>query len=97
VAAETFLRRFLLQWEATLLRLTGQDVTRCLCCGAGDFIIVAAIPARAEPGDVPRRVRSQDAEVSACVPGALRLDPGRASPPPRRLPLVIEYQATRAC
>ncbi len=45
-------------WEATLLRLTGQDVTRCPCCGAGGFLIVAAVPARAEPGDLPRRVRS---------------------------------------
>ncbi len=45
-------------WEATLLRLTGKDVTRCPCCGAGGFLIVAAVPARAEPGHVPRRVRS---------------------------------------
>ncbi len=28
-------------WEATLLRLTGKDVTRCPCCGAGEFLIVA--------------------------------------------------------
>ncbi len=45
-------------WEATLLRLTGKDVTRCPCCGAGGFLIVEALPARAKPGDFPLRVRS---------------------------------------
>jgi len=45
-------------WEATLLRLTGKDVTRCPCCGAGGFLIVEAVPARAKPGDGPLRVRS---------------------------------------
>ena len=45
-------------WEATVLRLTGKDVTRCPCCGAGGFLIVEALPARAKPGDFPRRVRS---------------------------------------
>ena len=45
-------------WEATLLRLTGKDVTRCPCCGAEGFLIDEAIPARAKPGDVPLRVRS---------------------------------------
>jgi len=45
-------------WEATLLRLTGKDVTRCPWCGAGGFLIVAVVPARAEPGDVARRGRS---------------------------------------
>ena len=45
-------------WEATLLRLTGKDVTRCPCCGAGGFRIVEAVPPRAEPGNLPLRVRS---------------------------------------
>ena len=45
-------------WEATLLRLTGKDVTRCPCCGAGGFLIVEALPARGEPGDLPWRGRS---------------------------------------
>ncbi len=45
-------------WEASLLRLTGKDVTRCPCCGAGGFLIVEALPARAKPGDFPLRVRS---------------------------------------
>ena len=45
-------------WEATLLRLTGKDVTRCPCCGAEGFFIVEAVPARAKPGDFPLRVRS---------------------------------------
>ena len=45
-------------WEATVLRLTGKDVTRCPCCGAGGFLIVEAVPARAKPGDGPLRVRS---------------------------------------
>jgi Putative transposase/Transposase zinc-binding domain len=48
-------------WEATLLRLTGKDVTRCPCCGAGGFLIVEAVPAvpaRAKPGNIPLRVRS---------------------------------------
>ncbi|OGK92939.1 MAG: hypothetical protein A2X50_14840 [Candidatus Rokubacteria bacterium GWF2_70_14] len=45
-------------WEATLLRLTGKDVIPCPRCGAGGFLIVEAVPARAEPGDFPRRVRS---------------------------------------
>ena len=45
-------------WEATLRRLTGKDVTRCPCCGAGGFLIVAVGPAHAEPGDVARGGRS---------------------------------------
>jgi hypothetical protein len=45
-------------WEATLLRLTGKDVTRCPCCGTGGFLIVEAVPARAKPGDFPLRGRS---------------------------------------
>ena len=46
-------------WEATLLRLTGKDVTRCPGCGAAGFLIVEALPARAAaPDDFPRRVRS---------------------------------------
>ena len=45
-------------WEATLLRLTGKDVTRCPCCGAREFLIVEALPARAEPGHFPLRDRS---------------------------------------
>ncbi|MDQ5840351.1 MAG: transposase, partial [Chloroflexota bacterium] len=45
-------------WEATLFRLTGKDVTRCPCCGAGGFLIVEALPARGEPGDLPWRGRS---------------------------------------
>ena len=31
-------------WEATVLRLTGQDVPRCPRCGAGGFLIVAELP-----------------------------------------------------
>lgn len=45
-------------WEATLLRLTGKDVTRCPHCGAGGFLIVEAVPATAEPGTLSLRVRS---------------------------------------
>jgi len=46
-------------WEATLLRLTGKDVTRCPGCGAAGFLIVEALPARrAAPDNFPRRVRS---------------------------------------
>jgi Putative transposase/Transposase zinc-binding domain len=45
-------------WEATLLRLTGKDVTRCPCCGAEGFLIVEAVSARAQPDDFPLRVRS---------------------------------------
>ena len=35
-------------WEATLLRLTGKDVTRCPHCGARGVLIVDAVPATAE-------------------------------------------------
>ena len=45
-------------WEATLLRLTGKDVTRCPCCGAEGFLIVEALPARADPGHLSWRGRS---------------------------------------
>ncbi len=45
-------------WEAMLFRLTGKDVTRCPCCGAEGFLIVEALPARSEPGDLPWRGRS---------------------------------------
>ena len=48
-------------WEATLLRLTGTDVTRRPCCGTGGFLIVDAVPARARPGDFPLRVRNPSA------------------------------------
>jgi len=45
-------------WEATLLRLTGKDVTRCPRCGAGGFLIVEVVRAPAEPGPLSPRVRS---------------------------------------
>lgn len=45
-------------WEATLLRLTGKDVTRCPCCGAGDFRIVEAVAPQAEPDYLLCRVGS---------------------------------------
>ena len=45
-------------WEATLFRLTGKDVTRCPCCGAAGFLIVEALPARAELRHFPWRGRS---------------------------------------
>jgi len=40
-------------WETTLFRLTGKDVTRCPCCGAAGFLIVEALPARAELRNFP--------------------------------------------
>jgi hypothetical protein len=45
-------------WEITLFRLTGKDVTRCPCCGAAGFLIVEALPARAELRHFPWRGRS---------------------------------------
>jgi hypothetical protein len=45
-------------WEITLFRLTGKDVTRCPCCGAAGFLIVEALPARAELRNFPWRGRS---------------------------------------
>ena len=45
-------------WEATLLRLTGKDVTRCPCCGAAGFLIVETLPAHAELRNFPWRGRS---------------------------------------
>ena len=45
-------------WEITLCRLTGKDVTRCPCCGAGGFLIVEALPARAALRHFPWRGRS---------------------------------------
>jgi hypothetical protein len=45
-------------WETTLCRLTGKDVTRCPCCGAAGFVIVEALPARAELRNFPWRGRS---------------------------------------
>ncbi len=45
-------------WEATLLRLTGKDVTRCPGCGAAGFLIVETLPARAELRNFPWRGRS---------------------------------------
>ena len=45
-------------WEATVLRLTGIDVTRCPRCGAGGFLIVEAVPATPEPRTLSFRVRS---------------------------------------
>jgi len=38
-------------WEQTLLRLTGEDVTRCPQCGAGRLCTIGDIP----PNAVPRR------------------------------------------
>ena len=35
-------------WEATLLRLTGKDVTRCPHCGASGFLIVDTVPPATE-------------------------------------------------
>jgi len=45
-------------WEATLLRLTGKDVTRCPRCGAGGFVIVEALPATADRPYLALRARS---------------------------------------
>lgn len=45
-------------WEAMLLRLTGKDVTRCLHCGAGGFLIVEVVPATARLRDLALRVKS---------------------------------------
>ena len=45
-------------WETTLFRLTGKDVTRCPGCGAAGFLIVEALPARAELRNFPWRGRS---------------------------------------
>ena len=45
-------------WEATLFRLTGKDVTRCPGCGAAGFLIVEALPARAELRNFSWRGRS---------------------------------------
>jgi hypothetical protein len=45
-------------WEITLCRLTGNDVSRCPCCGAAGFLIVEALPARAELRNFPWRGRS---------------------------------------
>ncbi len=45
-------------WEATLLRLTGKDVTRCPRCGAGGFLIVEVVRGTAEAGPLARRGRS---------------------------------------
>ena len=74
-------------WEATLLRLTGKDVTRCPSCGAGGFLIVAAIPARAEPGDVARRGRSPPACRSSRRHGR---DPEAARHTPTLCPAPFE-------
>jgi Putative transposase/Transposase zinc-binding domain len=46
------------RWEAMLLRLTGQDVTRCPHCGAGGFLIVEMVPATARLRDLALSVKS---------------------------------------
>ena len=46
------------RWDALLLRLTGNDVTRCPRCGCGHLLVVEELPARLGSGHSPRRARS---------------------------------------
>lgn len=46
------------RWDALLLRLTGNDVTRCPRCGVGHLVVIEELPSLVASGHPPRRVRS---------------------------------------